>query len=81
MATQARSIASLSHDVLIEDTEEGFDITIAVGTEEKPDVPIARRSRTSTRGSGPGQRRGLAWAWSSRRQRKILARTGSTRYG
>ncbi len=29
------------HDVLIEDTEEGFDITIAVGTEEKPGVPIA----------------------------------------
>ena len=28
------------HDVLIEDTDEGFDITIAVGTEEKPDVPI-----------------------------------------
>jgi mannosylglycerate hydrolase len=29
------------HDVLIEDTEEGIDITIAVGTEEKSDVPIA----------------------------------------
>ncbi len=29
------------HDVLIEDTEEGIDITIAVGTEEKQDVPIA----------------------------------------
>jgi mannosylglycerate hydrolase len=29
------------HDVRIEDTEEGIDITIAVGTEEKSDVPIA----------------------------------------
>ena len=29
------------HAVQIEDTEEGFDITIAVGTEEKADVPIA----------------------------------------
>jgi mannosylglycerate hydrolase len=29
------------HDVRIEDTEEGIDITIAVGTEEKPGVPIA----------------------------------------
>jgi mannosylglycerate hydrolase len=29
------------HDVRIEDTDEGIDITIAVGTEEKPDVPIA----------------------------------------
>jgi Alpha mannosidase middle domain/Glycosyl hydrolases family 38 C-terminal domain len=29
------------HDVRIEDTDEGIDITIAVGTEEKLDVPIA----------------------------------------
>ena len=29
------------HDVRIADTEEGLDITIAVGTEEKPNVPIA----------------------------------------
>ncbi len=29
------------HDVRIEDTEDGFDITISVGTEEKPGVPIA----------------------------------------
>ena len=29
------------HDVRIEDTEEGIDITIAVGTEEKQGVPIA----------------------------------------
>jgi alpha-mannosidase len=29
------------HDVRIVDTEEGLDITIAVGTEEKPNVPIA----------------------------------------
>jgi hypothetical protein len=29
------------HDVRIEDTDDGIDITIAVGTEEKADVPIA----------------------------------------
>ena len=29
------------HDIKIEDTDEGMDVTIAVGTEEKPDVPIA----------------------------------------
>jgi hypothetical protein len=29
------------HEVRIEDTDEGIDITIAVGTEEKPGVPIA----------------------------------------
>ena len=29
------------HEIRIEDTEEGLDITLAVGTEEKPDVPIA----------------------------------------
>ena len=29
------------HDIRIEDTEEGIDITLSVGTEEKPDVPIA----------------------------------------
>jgi alpha-mannosidase len=29
------------HEVRIEDTDEGIDITISVGTEEKPDVPIA----------------------------------------
>jgi hypothetical protein len=29
------------HDVAIEDTDEGFDIVVSVGTEEKPNVPIA----------------------------------------
>jgi hypothetical protein len=29
------------HDITIEDTDEGMDITIAVGTEERPNVPIA----------------------------------------
>ena len=29
------------HEVSIEDSDEGIDITIAVGTEEKPGVPIA----------------------------------------
>jgi alpha-mannosidase len=29
------------HDIKIEDTEEGIDVTVSVGTEEKPNVPIA----------------------------------------
>ncbi len=29
------------HEVRVEDTEDGFDITVSVGTEEKTDVPIA----------------------------------------
>ncbi len=47
------------HDVLIEDTDEGFDITIAVGTEEKPDVPIAEAKQdVYTRLGRPARRRG-----------------------
>jgi hypothetical protein len=29
------------HDVGVEETEEGIDVTVSVGTEEKPNVPIA----------------------------------------
>jgi hypothetical protein len=29
------------HDVRVEETEEGIDVTVSVGTEEKPNVPIA----------------------------------------
>ncbi len=29
------------HDVKVEETEEGIDVTVSVGTEEKPNVPIA----------------------------------------
>jgi len=29
------------HEVRIEDTDEGIDITLDIGTEEKPDVPVA----------------------------------------
>ena len=47
------------HDVRIEDTEEGIDITIAVGTEEKPDVPIAEAKQdVYTRLGRPARRRG-----------------------
>jgi len=30
------------HDILIEEDDEGIDITVSVGTEEKPNVPIAQ---------------------------------------
>ncbi len=29
------------HDVRVEETDEGIDVTVSVGTEEKPNVPIA----------------------------------------
>ena len=29
------------HDVKVAETEEGIDVTVSVGTEEKPNVPIA----------------------------------------
>ena len=29
------------HDIRIDDTEEGIDVTLSIGTEEKPGVPIA----------------------------------------
>ena len=29
------------HDIRIEDTDEGIDVTLSVGTEERPNVPIA----------------------------------------
>jgi mannosylglycerate hydrolase len=33
------------HDILIEETDEGIDVTISVGTQEKPNVPIAEAKR------------------------------------
>ena len=44
-------------DVLIEDTDEGFDITIAVGTEEKPGVPIAEAKQDVYTRLGSASRR------------------------
>ena len=64
------------HDVLIEDTDEGFDITIAVGTEEKPDVPIAEAKQDVYTRLGARPDAVVRVAMEQPSTRKILARTG-----
>ncbi len=64
------------HDVLIEDTDEGFDITIAVGTEEKPDVPIAEAKQDVYTRLGARPDAVVRVAMDQPATRKILARTG-----
>ncbi len=64
------------HDVLIEDTEEGFDITIAVGTEEKPGVPIAEAKQDVYTRLGARPDAVVRVGMEQPATRKILARTG-----
>ena len=63
-------------DVLIEDTEEGFDITIAVGTEEKPGVPIAEAKQAVYTRLGARPDAVVRVGMDQPATRKILARTG-----
>ena len=63
------------HDVLIEDTDEGFDITIAVGTEEKPGVPIAEAKQDVYTRLGARPDAVVRVAMDQPSTRKILART------
>ena len=63
------------HDVLIEDTDEGFDITIAVGSEEKPDVPIAEAKQDVYTRLGAQPDAVVRVAMEQPATRKILART------
>jgi hypothetical protein len=63
-------------DVLIEDTEEGFDITIAVGTEEKPGVPIAEAKQDVYTRLGARPDAVVRVGMDQPATRKILARTG-----
>ena len=62
-------------DVLIEDTDEGFDITIAVGTEEKPGVPIAEAKQDVYTRLGARPDAVVRVAMDQPSTRKILART------
>ena len=64
------------HDVVIEDTEEGFDITIAVGTEEKPGVPIAEAKQDVYTRLGARPDAVVRVGMEQPATRKILARTG-----
>jgi hypothetical protein len=64
------------HDVLIEDTEEGFDITIAVGPEEKPGVPIAEAKQDVYTRLGAQPDAVVRVAMDQPSTRKIVARSG-----
>ncbi len=63
-------------DVRIEDTEEGMDITIAVGTEEKADVPIAEAKQDVYTRLGARPDSVVRVAMDQPSTRRILARTG-----
>ena len=64
------------HDVRIEDTDEGIDITIAVGTEEKPDVPIAEAKQDVYTRLGARPDAVVRVAMDQPSTRRIAARTG-----
>jgi mannosylglycerate hydrolase len=64
------------HDVRIEDTDEGFDITIAVGTEEKPGVPIAEAKQDVYTRLGARPDAVVRVAMEQPSTRKIVARAG-----
>src|SRR5580704_12039055 len=63
------------HDVRIEDTDEGIDITIAVGTEEKTDVPIAEAKQDVYTRLGARPDSVVRVAMDQPSTRRILART------
>jgi len=63
------------HDVRIEDTEEGIDITIAVGTEEKPGVPIAEAKQDVYTRLGARPDSVIRVAMDQPSTRRIVART------
>ena len=64
------------HDVRVEDTEEGIDITIAVGTEEKSDVPIAEAKQDVYTRLGARPDAVVRVAMDQPSTRRIAARSG-----
>ncbi len=64
------------HDVRIEDTDEGIDITIAVGTEEKQGVPIAEAKQDVYTRLGARPDAVVRVAMDQPSTRKIVARSG-----
>ncbi len=56
------------HDIRIEDTDEGIDVTLAVGTEEKQNVPIAEAKQDLYTRLGRGPTSWCVLPWSSRRR-------------
>ncbi len=64
------------HEIRIEDTDEGIDVTLAVGTEEKPDVPIAEAKQDLYTRLGARPDVMVRVAMEQPSTRKIVARTG-----
>ena len=64
------------HEVRVEDTEEGIDITIAVGTEEKSDVPIAEAKQDVYTRLGARPDAVVRVAMDQPSTRRIAARSG-----
>jgi mannosylglycerate hydrolase len=63
------------HDVRVEDTDEGFDITIAVGTEEKQGVPITEAKQDVYTRLGARPDAVVRVAMDQPSTRRIVART------
>jgi hypothetical protein len=64
------------HDIKIEETEEGIDVTVSVGTEEKPNVPIAEAKQDVFTRLGARPDAVVRVAMDQPSTRRIVARTG-----
>ena len=63
-------------EIKIEDTEEGIDVTLSVGTEERPNVPIAEAKQDLYTRLGANPDVMVRVAMEQPSTRKIVARTG-----
>jgi hypothetical protein len=63
------------HDIKIEETEEGIDVTVSVGTEEKPNVPIAEAKQDVFTRLGARPDAVVRVAMDQPSTRRIVART------
>ena len=64
------------HEIRIEDTEEGIDVTLSVGTEERPNVPIAEAKQDLYTRLGARPDAMVRVAMEQPSTRRIVARTG-----
>jgi hypothetical protein len=64
------------HEVKVEETEEGIDVTVSVGTEEKPNVPIAEAKQDVFTKLGARPDAVVRVAMDQPSTRRIVARTG-----
>jgi alpha-mannosidase len=64
------------HDVKVVETDEGIDVTVAVGTEEKPNVPIAEAKQDVFTKLGARPDAVVRVAMDQPSVRRIVARTG-----